>query len=117
MSPALCLLVIDSSWLLHGVSASTSAGESDASASSLLEGGDGQKVELPDLGSTVQVAQAVSLYIMGSLGDKVYNAQDTGKHVLLGELDSLPGYIGESHCVGGLSTAISSSVAGVVGTG
>ena len=54
---------------------------------------------------------------MGSLGHNVYNALETVELVLLGELGSLLDSVDESHCDGGLSTVISSSVAGGVGTG
>ena len=47
----------------------------------------------------------------------MYNALDIAGLVLLGELGSLLDSVDESHCDGGLSTVISSSVADGVSTG
>ena len=61
--------------------------------------------------------KAISLYVMGNLGLRVYDVLDAVEQALLGELDSLSDSVDESPCDGGLSAAISSGVAGGVSTG
>ena len=91
MCLALVLLVSDSSRLLHGESGLTSAGVSDASDSSLL-GGRGMDMKLSVLtwGLLCNVLMAASLYVMGNLGLRVYDALDVAEQELVEELDESP---------------------------
>ena len=110
VSPALGLHVGDSSYV-HGESAMTFAGACDASDSdsSSLDTGRGmdRKLRVLTWGLPCRWLEAVSLYVMGSLGCNVYDAVDK---VLSRDLQSLLDSMGESHCERGLSATTSSSV-------
>ena len=102
VSVALAMLVCDLSRSLCRASASTSAGVCDLSDSSLLDGrGMDTKVSVLTWGLPCNELKAASLYVMGNLGLRVYDALDAAEQVLLGQLDSLSDSVDESPCDGG----------------